>query len=94
MNPEIDDGGPAFPAGPFGDTMHGEDGRVSHQYPATEGMSLRDWFAGNATDKDVNEYIYDDWGNPKKPPVSREQARYIFADNMITQRTAHLKSPN
>lgn len=44
----IDTGGSAFPAGPFGDTMHGEDGRVWHQYPATEGMTLRDWFAGHA----------------------------------------------
>ena len=48
MNTPIDDGGTAFPAGPGGDSMHGEDGRVWHQYPATPGMSLRAWFAGQA----------------------------------------------
>lgn len=42
------DGGPAFPHGPLGDSMHFEDGRVTHQYPAGLGMSLRDWFAGQA----------------------------------------------
>lgn len=42
------DGGPAFPHGPMGDTMHGEDGREWHQFPAGTGMSLRDWFAGMA----------------------------------------------
>ena len=47
MNP-IDDGGPAFPHGPLGDSMHGEDGLVWHQYPAMAGMSLRDWFASQA----------------------------------------------
>jgi len=42
------DGGPAFPHGPLGDTMTGEDGRTWHQWPGTAGMSLRDWFAGQA----------------------------------------------
>lgn len=41
----IDDGGPAFPCGPFGQTMHGEDGREWHQCDRLPGMTLRDWFA-------------------------------------------------
>ena len=41
-------GGPAFPHGPLGDTMHAEDGRESHQFPAYPGMSLRQWYAGMA----------------------------------------------
>lgn len=44
----VNDGGPAFPHGPLGDTMHGEEGRVWHQFPAGAGMTLRDYFAGQA----------------------------------------------
>lgn len=46
------DGGPAFPHGPLGDSMHFEDGIVTHQYPAGLGMSLRDWFAAMAMQGD------------------------------------------
>ena len=42
------DGGPAFPHGPLGDSIHGEDGMVRHQWPGGAGMSLRDWFVGQA----------------------------------------------
>lgn len=28
------DGGPAFPHGPLGDSIHGEDGLIRHQYHA------------------------------------------------------------
>ena len=48
MSATPNDGGPAFPNGPAGDVMCGEDGRQWHQYPPTTGMSLRDWFAGMA----------------------------------------------
>ena len=44
----INDGGPAFPCGPLGDTFTGEDGYTRHQFPGCSGMSLRDWFAGQA----------------------------------------------
>jgi len=88
MNPEIDDGGPAFPAGPFGDTMHGEDGRVRHQYPATEGMSLRDYFAGKALQALILS------ANLKDPINQFAKESYKMADAMILHRTAHLKSPN
>ena len=40
------DGGPAFPAGVA--THHGTGGYV-YDSPASGGMSLRDWFAGQAT---------------------------------------------
>ena len=75
-----DDGGPAFPHGPLGDTMHGEDGRISHQCQAYPGMSLRDWFAGMATDADVQVWL-------DLPGVaSRRDARYMHADAMIGAR--------
>jgi len=73
----IDTGGSAFPAGPFGDTMHGEDGRVWHQYPATEGMTLRDWFAGQALNKCI-----DDWSDT----ADAAKYAYEYADAMIAAR--------
>ena len=85
MNTPIDDGGPAFPHGPLGDTMHGEDGRVWHQYPAGAGMCLRDWFAANASEDDIAEHRLDDFGRPF-PNISRECARYKYADAMIRER--------
>lgn len=47
----MNDGGPAFPHGPLGDTMHGEDGRESHQFQAYPGMSLRAWLVGQYVKK-------------------------------------------
>ena len=38
----------AFPHGPMGDSLTFEDGRTNWQYPGQPGMSLRDWFAGQA----------------------------------------------
>lgn len=43
-----DDGGAAFPTGPGGDSMTFEDGRTTHQFAAEPGMTLRDYFAGQA----------------------------------------------
>lgn len=83
MNP-IDDGGPAFPHGPLGDSMHGEDGLVWHQYPAMAGMTLRDWFAGQATQEDIDEHRIGDFGEPLD--ISREEAKYRYADAMIAAR--------
>jgi len=85
MNPEIDDGGPAFPAGPFGDTMHGEDGRVRHQHDRLPGMSLRDYFAGEAL-KYTAKYCL-------TYSIAANDA-YKYADAMIFARTAHLKGNN
>jgi hypothetical protein len=48
MSDPINDGGPAFPHGPLGDSITFDDGRTSHQWPACAGMTLRDWFAGQA----------------------------------------------
>lgn len=42
------EGEPAFPNGPSGMSIHYEDGRVEHQYPGSPGMSLRQWYIGQA----------------------------------------------
>lgn len=46
---KIDDGGPAYPNPQSGDSWtNPETGYTSFQWPASSGMSLRDWFAGEA----------------------------------------------
>ena len=76
------DGGPAFPrtsvnGDPFG---VGEDKQHSR-----EGMSLRDYFAGQ-----VLAGVFSAMANPqmRTPPQPRETARdaYAFADAMLAQR--------
>jgi hypothetical protein len=64
-----------------------EDGRGASM--TNLGMTLRDYFAGKATDADIEFHR-----KPAKDPVdgmvryskSREQARYAFADAMIAER--------
>jgi hypothetical protein len=61
----INDGGPAFP---FQDGY----GRVS-------GMTLRDYFASQATDADIADIQHG-------TKFTRERARYIHADRMLWER--------
>ncbi len=81
---EIDYGGPAFPR-PIGvrEGVHNN---------SQVGMSLRDWFAGQATEKDIDahqQYIRDSIGDAV-PKYTREQAKYRYADAMIAARkTTH-----
>lgn len=52
------------------------------------GMSLRDWFAGQATEKDIDahqQYIRDSIGDAV-PKYTREQAKYRYANAMIIAR--------
>lgn len=81
MSDKIDDGGPAFPL--FGDMLPTDYGFA--------GMSLRDWFAGQA---DVSAYnpaeTYRD-NHGKSPSVEELAAyiasiRYIEADAMLAAR--------
>ena len=65
----IDTGGPAFPTA-----------REWH-----DGMTLRDWFAGQASENDIAEHQLDEWGG-KLPNVSRECAKYLYADAMLAAR--------
>jgi len=61
-----DDGGPAFA---HGDPTHGGD----------PGMSLRDYFAGQASEEDVQAHYL-------AAGSSRERAKYAHADAMLEAR--------
>ena len=49
------------------------------------GMSLRDWFAGQASERDiaVHQYYYFEGKDRRR---SREQAKYVYADKMMQAR--------
>ena len=72
-----DNGGPAFPHNfppdnPFGD----------------QGMTLRDWFAGAAREDDIFPYrdFYISKCGSCISRLTREQAKYAYADAMIEAR--------
>lgn len=70
---------PAFPCGPFGDTMHGEDGRVWHQHPALPGMDIR-----TAIAKEIMAAFA---GSPDFTAPCEEAARHAvkWADALIAE---------
>lgn len=80
----MNDGGPAFPV-LVGVDICGEPSKVAD----VSGMTLRDWFAGNATEEDVRCWIdvFDENGAKVYPSRSRQAARYAFADSMIAERS-------
>jgi hypothetical protein len=75
---QINDGGPAFPT-PVG---------VQHN----DGMTLRDYFAAAATEKDIQEFIpatcgeADQFRQKHGFLPSRQWARYCHADVMLKAR--------
>ena len=50
------------------------------------GMSLRDWFAGQASETDIAMHR-GSWVAEEKPPYTREEAKYRYADAMLAART-------
>ena len=69
----MNDGGSAFPF------VRG------YEYSnASNGMTLRDWFAGNATEEDVAHWLAIMILN--EHPITREEAKYLYADAMIAER--------
>lgn len=68
-----ENGGPAFPRS---DSMNNY---------GDEGMSLLDWFAGVATDKDVEEML----GLSAENPMNRAEARWCHAKAMLAERNKH-----
>ena len=80
MSEQINDGGPAFPHGPLGDSITFDDGRTSHQWPACAGMSLRDWFAGQALQGILAGTLNGD------KPENWAKAAYQVADAMLKAR--------
>ena len=79
----MSDGGPAFPGQDVVQNMYGDVAPVF--YP---GMSLRDWFAGMASDQDITEHRVTH-AEGITFTVSREVARYRYADAMLKAREAH-----
>ena len=78
---QIDDGGPAFPR-----TVTIDDGIDSYREIKRDGMSLRDWFAGQALQGMVHRFDH--------PHKSRElMARdcYSIADAMLAARLTERK---
>ena len=74
MSDPINDGGPALPTA---DAYH-PSGQIAY---GRKGMSLRDWFAGQALEGLLSE--------PKEgatTPDRYSQAAYIFADAMLKAR--------
>lgn len=74
------DGGPAFPVGPLGDTST-PDGLISHQFPGSPGMSMRDHFAGLAMQALIHE-------NEEYDEGVIATAAYEMAAHMIAARDA------
>jgi hypothetical protein len=81
MSTQIDDGGPAFPC-PVEFDPNGQ--LVSH---GSFGMTLRDWFAGQAIGHIANYAMVDGWarsGPEWRDAVASES--YKFADAMLAAR--------
>ena len=78
----INDGGPAFPQDLQG--RRGDD-------PQYQGMSLRDWFAANASENDIRRHqsiIERTNGYTYAPSI--EECKYAYADAMIKARSANV----
>ena len=81
MSEALKDGGPAYPvADPFAFRPGHEDvaKRLAH------GMSLRDYFAAQASEDDIKYAMT--FGGSWKDPGDRVLARYIHADAMLRAR--------
>lgn len=93
----IDDGGPAFPHTELVQDICGPDGHVNRHrvYPAMPGMSLRDWFAGQALQQFANQRDYNIW-ELKRSAAARAEiatAAYNIADAMLAARTQTKTTP-
>lgn len=73
-----DDGGPAFPT-----TPHRADPDQSY---VVGGMTLRDWFAANATEDDVAMVLQEVGSTIPATSNGRAIARYYHADAMLAAR--------
>lgn len=82
---EIDDGGPAFPA-----TVQGWNDRLSQ---SQNGMSLRDWFAGQAVAGIMAMVAANAHDLPEpKGAVGAAMEAYRLADAMLAERARAVRS--
>lgn len=77
------DGGPAFPV----PTISGPDLEVSYP-PHVRGMTLRDWFAGQASETDILFHSNLLFAKRPDPYPTREECKYAYADAMLAAREA------
>jgi len=85
MSAPINDGGPAFPT-PGEDFIEGPQGRLPASawgMQGSPGMSLRDWFAGQALAGVISACYFT--GGPASYAEVAEQA-YAYADSMLAAR--------
>ena len=75
-----DTGGPAYPCGPMGSSFTSETGITTHQFDAHPGMTLLDYFAGQAVQGIL--------ANPDAPGKFEHSAfdAYGYATAMLTER--------
>ena len=75
------DGGPAFPF--YRPEMRAAGGKVIRSHDERDGMSLRDWFAGQV----VGAYLYERFsGNRTWEPEEIAAWSYETADAMLAER--------
>jgi len=77
----INDGGPAFPIPIAGCNDGGVYNVLEQSGGQYGGMSLRDWFAGQASESDIMH-----WRNAVGIGCTREMAKYAHADAMLAAR--------
>lgn len=80
---QINDGGSAFPCQPM-------DAQANPIGPLECGMSLRDWFAGQALSGILaNSFLMKTYGGPVE---KRAKDAYEFADAMIKQKSTNTET--
>ena len=77
MTDTLDNGGPAFPTEPRGSIYGGKH----------DGMTLRDWFAGQALAGVINTCSADILANGEAIEAMFARKAYSLADAMIRERT-------
>jgi hypothetical protein len=85
MSPTNHDGGPAFPTSRL--ERVGSDGHTHHEHVDYAGMSLRDWFAGQALEAVIKEYVLRNPGiGTEHLPRNCSAHAYRIADAMLNAR--------
>lgn len=85
MSQPIDDGGPAFPQ-PLAFNPNGDAVTPGMYFPDVSGMPLRDWFAGQASEQDIEHHMTPGYAAGRIIVRTREQAKYAYADAMLAAR--------
>jgi len=75
-------GGPAFPAQPIYQHPHGATSMSSQ-----EGMTLRDWFAGQAAATILGGITASGASTDASAAIDIAKASYILADTMLAERS-------